>query len=293
MRPAPTAQNGSGGDEDSYMQSSPFMSSSMLQKEDSEEPSAVRSIAMCREEELEEIKKTYQSLASIHIYSLGPSTIQNLQILSECNRTAYENHKTEDPLEVGRQYGMIQNARVRRRAAAKHTPSIVTPIVNRGNDARKLSPAIKPESQPLMAPKSTYTQPRTSSLGEKKPRDQEKQHSTQENLLATQTPGLKREQSEIFSSFAKPRAKTSQRSTGSPAAASPAPQTESIASEEAAQVEEDAVTSEGSEIDSPEELPKSHERATKSSPTKRSEREEQLRRMMEDDGTTSPDTERS
>lgn len=52
MRPAPTAQNGSGGDEDSYMQSSPFMSSSMLQKEDCEEPPAVRSIAMCREEEL-------------------------------------------------------------------------------------------------------------------------------------------------------------------------------------------------------------------------------------------------
>lgn len=138
---------------------------------------------------------------------------------------------------------MIHNARVRvntisrftsevsdiiwlqRRAAAKHAPSIVTPIANRANDTRKSSTAIKPESQPLMAPKSTYTQPRTSSLREKKQRDQEKQHSTQENLLATQTPGLKREQSEIFSSFAKPRANISQRSTGSPAAASPALQT--------------------------------------------------------------------
>ncbi|KAL9015371.1 MAG: hypothetical protein Q9173_000015 [Seirophora scorigena] len=74
MPPAPTAQNRSGDGEDSYMQSSPFMSSSMPQKEDSEEPPAVRT---------------------------------------------YENHKTEDPLEVGRQYGMIQNARVRRQRRQK------------------------------------------------------------------------------------------------------------------------------------------------------------------------------
>lgn len=40
--------------EDAHMQSSPFMSSSMPQKDDNdEEPPAVRSIAICREEDLE------------------------------------------------------------------------------------------------------------------------------------------------------------------------------------------------------------------------------------------------
>lgn len=39
--------------EDTCMQSSPFMSSSMPQGEDEEEPQAVKSIIMCREEDLE------------------------------------------------------------------------------------------------------------------------------------------------------------------------------------------------------------------------------------------------
>lgn len=51
--PATTTQHGSADGEDAYMQSSPFMSSSMPQKEDDEEPQPIKSISMCREEDLE------------------------------------------------------------------------------------------------------------------------------------------------------------------------------------------------------------------------------------------------
>ncbi|KAL8656178.1 MAG: hypothetical protein Q9210_000430 [Variospora velana] len=225
MAPATSAPNGLGDGEDAGMPSSPFMSSSMPQKEDSEESLAVRSVAICREEDLEGIKKTFHRLTSIHVYSLGPSAIQNLQILADCNQTAYENYKTEDPLKVGRQYGLIQNARVSRRTAAKYTLPAATSVVNNGHDARTSSPAMDPEHQSATALDSKNNQWRTSSQGDKKPRVKDEQHNTHESKMATKTPVLRREHSDIFKSFAKPRSKITQETTGNSAATSPAPQT--------------------------------------------------------------------
>lgn len=38
---------------------------------------------------------------------------QNLQILSDCNRVIAEKHISDDPLETGKQYGVIQNGQVK------------------------------------------------------------------------------------------------------------------------------------------------------------------------------------
>ncbi len=46
-------QNGSADGEDSFLQSSPSMSGSMLQKDVYEEPGSVKHICVCREEDLE------------------------------------------------------------------------------------------------------------------------------------------------------------------------------------------------------------------------------------------------
>ncbi|KAI4152570.1 MAG: hypothetical protein LQ341_000677 [Variospora aurantia] len=191
MAPAPSAPNGLGDGEDADMRSSPFMSSSMPQKEYSKESLAVRSIAICREEDLE----------------------------------AYENYKTEDPLKVGRQYGLIQNARVSRRTAVRYTQTAAISVVNKGNDARTSSQAMNPEHQPATAPDSKKNQWRTSSQEDKKPRVKEEQHNTQESKMASHTPVLRREQSDIFKSFAKPRSKITRETTGNSAATSSAPQT--------------------------------------------------------------------
>ncbi|KAL8989729.1 MAG: hypothetical protein Q9177_001444 [Variospora cf. flavescens] len=150
---------------------------------------------------------------------------QNLQILADCNQTAYENYKTEDPLKVGRQYGLIQNARVSRRTAVRYTQTAAISVVNKGNDARTSSQAMNPEHQPATAPASKKNQWRTSSQEDKKPRVKEEQHNTQESKMATHTPVLRREQSDIFKSFAKPRSKITRETTGNSAATSSAPQT--------------------------------------------------------------------
>lgn len=168
---------------------------------------------------------------------------QNLQILADCNQTAYENYKTEDPLKVGRQYGLIQNARVsvstfsrfnpkvsdiiwlQRRTAVRYTQTAAISVVNKGNDARTSSQAMNPEHQPATAPDSKKNQWRTSSQEDKKPRVKEEQHNTQESKMASHTPVLRREQSDIFKSFAKPRSKITRETTGNSAATSSAPQT--------------------------------------------------------------------
>lgn len=50
--PTASAPDLPGDGKDAYMRSSPFMSSSMPHKEEEEEPQAVRSVVMCREEDL-------------------------------------------------------------------------------------------------------------------------------------------------------------------------------------------------------------------------------------------------
>jgi DNA polymerase delta subunit 3 len=79
--------------EDTHMQSSPFMSSSMPQPEQSTEESGVLSITLVREENLEgihnkyskaekllkccpEIQAQYEHISSIHIYSIGPHPLK-------------------------------------------------------------------------------------------------------------------------------------------------------------------------------------------------------------------------
>lgn len=94
---ATSSQNGTADGEDTFMQSSPFMSSSMPQQDNEDESLAVRIVAMCREEDLEgnnfrlrqvsecgklnvlveiDARTYFQQLVSIHIYSLAPSTIR-------------------------------------------------------------------------------------------------------------------------------------------------------------------------------------------------------------------------
>ncbi|KAL8723527.1 MAG: hypothetical protein Q9225_000162 [Loekoesia sp. 1 TL-2023] len=151
---------------DAYMQSSPFMSSSMPQKEDDEEPQVVRSIVMCREEDIEDFEQR----------RTGPKSIltSSMPVVEKRNRTA--------------------------------------------------TPAIKAETPSAKSSDSKASLRRTSSQGETKPKDQMSQQSTQEKKGAVKTTGLKRDQSDIFKSFAKPHAKVSRENTDSSAGASEAPQ---------------------------------------------------------------------
>lgn len=49
----------------------------------------------------------------IHIYSIEPSTLQDLNTLTDVCRELATAHAQDDPLECGQQWGMIQNLNVK------------------------------------------------------------------------------------------------------------------------------------------------------------------------------------
>jgi hypothetical protein len=58
-------------------------------------------------------KSTFESISSIHIYSLQPTVLQDLNVLTDVHREMLAAHAHEDPLEYGKQWGMIQNKNVK------------------------------------------------------------------------------------------------------------------------------------------------------------------------------------
>lgn len=58
-------------------------------------------------------KSTFQSIHSIHIYSLQPTILQDLNVLTDVGREISATYANEDPLELGQLWGMIQNENVK------------------------------------------------------------------------------------------------------------------------------------------------------------------------------------
>ncbi|KAI4242110.1 MAG: hypothetical protein L6R40_004152, partial [Gallowayella cf. fulva] len=185
--------------EDAHMQSSPFMSSSMPQQQDDEEQLAVKTITVCREEDL--------------------------QAAAKC--------AAEDPLQAGHQYGTIQNDRVKRRTGPRPLPAQSASITGKGIPGPKASnPAAKIEAKSAKAQDRKPVQSQASSLGETKPKDEARQQKGQEKKSAPKEPRLKREHSDIFKAFAKPPAKISRENTQNSTGASRVPKAESPAPED-------------------------------------------------------------
>ncbi|KAL8666343.1 MAG: hypothetical protein Q9202_001614 [Teloschistes flavicans] len=205
--PAASTQLEQGDGEDVSMQSSPFMSSSMPQKEEDDELLTARTVALCRQEDLE-------GAQAIPIYiPTGPRPL----------------------------------------------PTDSAAALNGGSaKVKSANPPMKKKSPSIQNQEGTGIQRRTSSQVESKPKEPAAKQSTREGKDVGKTPSLKREQSDLFKSFSKTQAKVSRKSTDSSAGASPAPQSEDFAP--------------------------SREQAAKPSRPTRSEREDQLRKMMDDEG---------
>ncbi|KXL50038.1 hypothetical protein M433DRAFT_88910 [Acidomyces richmondensis BFW] len=108
-------------DGDTVMQSSPpFPSSSAAKSEEAEvEPVPLKSVVLVKEEHLEQAKATFEDITSLHVYSLEAHGLGDLQLLTECNRKIAASYASEDPLQATRQYGVIQNPKVKRRTLGR------------------------------------------------------------------------------------------------------------------------------------------------------------------------------
>ena len=150
------------------------------------------------------MKDQYESISSIHIYSLSPYRLQDLQTLTDIGRDLFNTvFIKEDPLLHNKTYGVIQNSGVRRRAGKRPPVSEVS--------ASKFKPVKDERTRPTVT--STSAKP-TDLPPTLKKEDSSRPSSAGSTTTASsmRQPGLKRDTSDIFKSFAKAKSKPKEES---------------------------------------------------------------------------------
>lgn len=188
----------------------PFQSSSMpaasqgTEQLDERYQIPVKSITLCREEQLESVKEQYEHISSIHIYSLSPVRLQDLATLTDTGRAVFtDHHAKQDPLIHNKDYGIIQNPHVWRRKGKRPVNVDVEPAQLK----------VQPQPQPKKEAKSNLFS-KSGTTGEVKSEDVEKEATTapasrpsSRDSTTTQEskskPTLKRDGSSLFKAFAK------------------------------------------------------------------------------------------
>ncbi|PWY87062.1 hypothetical protein BO94DRAFT_516760 [Aspergillus sclerotioniger CBS 115572] len=253
-------------DSNGIPQSSPYVSSSMPNQDAVTDEIAISSVLLVREEDLEDAKSTFETISSLYVYSLQPTVLQDLNVLTDVAGEMVANHAQEDPLEYGTSWGMIQGNNVRRRTggrppvpAAPAPPKTTIPAKRPIKNEEPPHPKTEPEEK---APK---VEPST------------KREETPVSTKPTEKTAPPKQKGSIFSSFAKakPKQKKEESATPAPSAA------ESVEPSGA----EDVVLGDASDEDEePEELfPDSGKSAPAGTRESRKEREEKLRKMMEEE----------
>ncbi|KAB2573692.1 DNA polymerase subunit Cdc27 [Lasiodiplodia theobromae] len=276
--PEPATQANGHGDEDVPMPSSPIPSSLPdAPAEDEESRLKVTSIKLVGEEHMDEARAEFEEITSIHVYSLEPGPLKDLQILSDCTREIAEKCADEDPLHAWETYGSIHNPHSKRR-----------------------TPGIKPQAPAPVAtsaPTKTAPRPSTTAVSSKEvpAKGRESQAAPRQSTPQVDSAALpkknvdkqslkKKEASSIFASFAKaqPKKKTAESGASTPATKS-AEQSQAEdepmrdASEE--EGEDDDVVITGANQKSKEE----NAEAMKKARAEREAREKKLRDMMDED----------
>ncbi|KAL3474002.1 DNA polymerase subunit Cdc27 [Aspergillus californicus] len=259
--------NGKDQDEDDIMPSSPYISSSMPNQEVATDQVPVSSVLLVREEDLEDAKSTFESISSIYIYSLQPTILQDLNVLTDVAREMLIKHAQEDPLAFGKEWGMIQNPNVKRRTGARPPPP--PPAPSSTIPAKRPAPPEPSQSKKAEIQKEDPPEP---------PKLIRRQSSASSAKSTEKAAPVKRgEKGNLFSSFAKTKPKLKKEESSTPAA-SAAQSTEPSAPE-------DVMLDDASEEEQEELFPDSKKEAPATGETRenRKEREEKLRMMMEDD----------
>ncbi|KAL2864482.1 uncharacterized protein BJX67DRAFT_221133 [Aspergillus lucknowensis] len=262
----PTTTNGVNAnshhnDDDEIMPSSPYISSSMPNQDAAADQVPISSVLLVREEDLEDAKATFESISTIHVYSLQPTTLQDLNVLTDVGREMLVNHASEDPLQYGKQWGMIQNTNVKRRTGARPPPPTPGPT--------STVPAKRPaQSEPPQLSKTETKEEHTQT----KPAQRQ---STPSTKPADKPAPVNKEKGSLFSSFAKSKPKLKKEESSTPAASG----AESVEPSGA----EDVLLDDASEEEPEELFPESKKQPPSEIRESRKEREERLKKMMEDD----------
>ncbi|KAK5047091.1 hypothetical protein LTR84_007034 [Exophiala bonariae] len=201
-----------GYDEDEPIPSSPPpFTSSMLEPTqkssqntpaDDEVRNSVRSVTLTREERLESVKEQYETITSIHIYSLSPARIEDLVTLTDIGRGLFtDSFSKEDPLLQNKTYGVIQNPSVRRRKGVRPVEPVEPPP--------KFQPVRDEPKKPNSFFPAKSTAKQSAPVVESKQEKEDTAASRPSSRDSTSTAGsakpatLKRDSSDLFKAFAK------------------------------------------------------------------------------------------
>ena len=188
----------------------------------------------------ETVKAQYEHISFIHIYSLQPTPLKDLQTITDTSREIREKYAANDPLEHNKTYGIIQNQNVKVRIARTcPCPYLADPLLQRRTGRRPpppktsstAKPAVQKAAKPAEDTKAKAAKPKEEPHPKSRPDSQASNKPTpqaSESQPAKKAPTLKRDKSDIFKSFAKAKPKLKKEGTDSSAAASPAPDTVSI-----------------------------------------------------------------
>ncbi|KAL6710288.1 hypothetical protein ACN47E_009234 [Coniothyrium glycines] len=268
--------NGRGGD-DVTMRSSPFMSSMPEPEEPVEDPVKTTAMILVREEELEKTRAQFESISSIHIYSLEPGPLENLNVLSTCNHEVASEYADANPMESWKVYGSIQNSYIKRRTA-KYAPPPVAASTTKSAPKVVAKPAAAPTTKNTDSP--APTRPDSASGDNASGRSTPQPGPGPSTLKRSDSKsGLKKDKTvgDIFKSFAKSKVKSKEETKSEES--TPAPVDDDIMQ---------GMSEDEGDIDEEPEV-KIDEEKNEAARKAREQRAENLRKMMEDDDEDMPD----
>ncbi|KAJ5894694.1 hypothetical protein N7495_006385 [Penicillium taxi] len=247
--------NGNANKDDEVPPSSPYLPSSMPNQDSSSESVRISSIILAREEDLEDAKATFQSISKIHIYSIQSTVIQDLNTLTDAAEETAKVHAQEDPLECGKQWGMIQNHNVKRRTGTRPPPPPEVPVPKKSEPIAKKPESTVPAKRPLQ--KESVK----SDIKAEEPKSQPSASGTQSSVNTSTKTVPPKQKGNLFSSFAKAKPKSK-----------PTAPLEDVVMDDASEEEQEELF--------PDSADKDKDQASRES---KREREDKLRKMMEDD----------
>ncbi|KAI1272969.1 DNA polymerase subunit Cdc27 [Xylaria sp. FL0933] len=104
-------------------------------------------LSLVSQEQLQESLSQYNEVASIHVYSLAPHPLKDLQILTDTARQVLELSATDSISNASKVYGTVANPNVRKRERRGGT----IPVTKASQPKTESKPPVKQEAKPAAA----------------------------------------------------------------------------------------------------------------------------------------------
>ncbi|KAI1198662.1 DNA polymerase subunit Cdc27 [Nemania serpens] len=105
-------------------------------------------LSLVRQEQLEETLSKYNEVTSVHVYSLAPHPLKDLQLLTDAARQVFQLSTTDDAPKSNKVYGTISNPNVRRR---ERRAGPIPPKAYAAPPKTESKPPVKQEVKPVEA----------------------------------------------------------------------------------------------------------------------------------------------